>query len=359
MDDYNKYAKTIQYDSSKHVEVISQIYGSVWPRVLPHCLLNTLLTIGILYLMAYDIDLTISEFGHEFMSVIVAFLVVSRCTITFSLYFEFRGYCASMFQATRGLTSLATCFPGTPKWRREVALDSMLLLRTACAVMTGEKAWEVPELSIQDKDYLLVIPTEDINDQTERLDSYRSREWVYGKNVMSDLNLRVPILMSHKLRRTVASNTQLDSIQQQQLYSVIKDFMDGYNGVRKYLTTPFPFPLVNMAQTFLFFYVYTLPFALLTAGCPAIQSVALVFIVTYGFLGIEYVSIELEDPFGDDPSDLPVVDEAELCYDDVVLMMMECDGATVASELRMRMRQSHKVRGRGSSERDSLLSDIP
>ena len=28
--------------------------------------------------------------------------------------------------------------------------------------------------------------------------------------------------------------------------------------------------------------------------------------ITYGFLGLEYVSMELDDPFGSDPNDFPV-----------------------------------------------------
>jgi predicted membrane chloride channel (bestrophin family) len=103
------------------------------------------------------------------------------------------------------------------------------------------------------------------------------------------------------------------------------------------MTTPFPFPLVQMARTFLFFYIYTLPFALLNDASNPLAHLGVIFMVridyylevlfawcwpfrlsltslllhhrhhrhqvTYGFVGLETVSIELDDPFGDDEND--------------------------------------------------------
>lgn len=80
----------------------------------------------------------------------------------------------------------------------------------------------------------------------------------------------------------------------------------------------------------------------------------LVFIVSYGFLGIEYVSIELDDPFGDDPSDMPIEDEAVNVYDDVAIVLMDVDGMEVAKDLRRRMQKVAPNRN-GQNETDSLL----
>lgn len=46
------------------------------------------------------------------------------------------------------------------------------------------------------------------------LESIHSQDWVYGKNALSGLNLRVPVRMAHKLRQTLANNKELDSIEQ-------------------------------------------------------------------------------------------------------------------------------------------------
>ena len=66
------------------------------------------------------------------------------------------------------------------------------------------------------------------------------------------------------------------------------------------MTTPFPFPLVQMSRTVMFVYVYTIPFALLSLDSTNIhvKVIVMAFIIAYGFVGIELVSIELDDPFG-------------------------------------------------------------
>jgi predicted membrane chloride channel (bestrophin family) len=69
------------------------------------------------------------------------------------------------------------------------------------------------------------------------------------------------------------------------------------------VTTPIPFPMVQMSRTFIFFYIYTLPSALLTASSTPVADLVVLFIVTYGFIGLELISVELDDPFGDDVID--------------------------------------------------------
>ena len=49
--------------------------------------------------------------------------------------------------------------------------------------------------------------------------------------------------------------------------------------------------------------MYTVPFALLSDPSNGFVHCIEIFILTYGFMGLETVSIELDDPFGDDDND--------------------------------------------------------
>lgn len=73
-----------------------------------------------------------------------------------------------------------------------------------------------------------------------------------------------------------------------------------------YVNTPYPFPLVQMTRTFLFLYVFSLPFALADDIDQLTPYLLVVFFFTYGFIGLELISIEMDDPFGDDPNDFNV-----------------------------------------------------
>ena len=74
-----------------------------------------------------------------------------------------------------------------------------------------------------------------------------------------------------------------------------------------------------MARGFLFLWVFALPLALLHEDYDFIAVLFFAFLSTYGFVGIEKVSIEMEDPFGNDQNDISEEWLAEvkrhiLCY---------------------------------------------
>jgi predicted membrane chloride channel (bestrophin family) len=55
-----------------------------------------------------------------------------------------------------------------------------------------------------------------------------------------------------------------------------------------------------MARTFLFFFVFTMPFVLCHDNFPyPFEPLTMIFLITFGFVGVEIVCMELNDPFGD------------------------------------------------------------
>jgi predicted membrane chloride channel (bestrophin family) len=371
------YSRTVQYNSANHWEILFQIHGSIWKRVLPHCIVNVGLTILVRYLLEYrHIDLTVSEYGHEFMGLIVGFLVVSRCSKTFDVYFEFREYLDALFASTRETVQMACILTGDgydnnknnnndsgdnasseAVWRHEVAYYSIVLLRVTSAMLTransdGMNAWEVPELNSEERSFLLQnlenpllygSATSSASSQSMSSTIHAERQWTHGYHTDSDQNLRVPIRMAYKLRSVIMSHknlvfeSTLDSYREKQILDCVTNFMTGYYGLRKYLTTPFPFPLIQMEHTFLFFYVYTMSFALVKVFDTMLQNVLIVFIATYGFMGLDLVSCELDDPFGEEPSDLPVIGEMRSVIEDVYMTVLDRDGLSAVQKLQARV----------------------
>jgi len=130
-------------------------------------------------------------------------------------------------------------------------------------------------------------------------------------------NERVPMVLTVFLRSAIASQREylehpMHVNRELRLYQFVSDFVTAYHGLMKIVTTPFPFPLVQMARTFLFLWVFTLPFAIENDIGKLPALVMIIFFVTYGFIGLEFVSIELDDPFGDDPNDFDVLGLAKV-----------------------------------------------
>ena len=171
-----------------------------------------------------------------------------------------------------------------------------------------------------------------------------SRRYQQGYNLPSDLNLRVPTRMAHKLQTVIANNRSLDSIEKRQLMDQVTYFMNGFHGIRVYLTVPLPFSMVQMARIFLFLYIFTMPFAILSADLSLrdAEILLLVFIMTFGFVGMELICMNMDDPFGGDPSDLPVIGETRELFEDVYLMIRDVDGYQAAASLRSRMQVTPK-----------------
>ena len=101
-----------------------------------------------------------------------------------------------------------------------------------------------------------------------------------------------------------------------------------YGGLHRLVTVELPFPLLQMARTLLFTWVFTIPFVLerymglvrplcernvehckmdFEAGLIGAQlSPCFTFFMTYSFIGLEFTAVELDDPFGDDANDIDV-----------------------------------------------------
>ena len=50
------------------------------------------------------------------------------------------------------------------------------------------------------------------------------------------------------------------------------------------------------------------------------------FFVTYAFIGLELVSIEMDDPFGDDQNDLDILSLYEKVFKDIIMCIEDIDG---------------------------------
>lgn len=363
---------TVIYKAEDHWSVLTQRYGSLWAKVWPYCLFNVFLMVTLSVLRnQYFPTLHISSEGHTFVSVVVGFLLVSRVQTVLSRYAEARGYLMTMFGATRELVSDACVLTSdntsdpAKLWRIELTYRMLLLLRTSMAVVDYPTdfiaAWKVPELQGEElQDILLhtyVNPS---------LHPFRHE----GRSEFEE-SMRVPVRVAYLLKQTLkkhekmlihvkgnhtdsSPNTGGGPLPITQFANLMKNvdaFMNGYYGMRKILTTPIPFPLVQMARTFVFAYVFSIPFALLSDESPILAHCFEVFLLTYGFVGLELVAIELDNPFGDDENDFDNLALAKACMEDAYLILLDTDGFESAWPLRQVMGSRSTTGGTSRNER--------
>lgn len=315
-----------------------------YTQVLPYCIANTLLAILLDWLNIHKgIDLGISSKGHSFLGLVVAFLIVSRANVSIGRYGEARNFLSQMYRCAMELTQNVMALSNdrldnqANEWRFQVAYNTLLILRCITAVIMFQDSkipcWELDEMSDDFAESLK---------QRLFVGDASSTRWAHATRDEAGENMRVPIIMAFELRTNIHAQRQfltppLETGQENKLLSSVDGFMGGYYGIRKFLTTPFPFPLVQMSRTFLFFYVFTVPFALVEASNKMVFHSILIFFFTFGFMGLEYVSIELDDPFGSDPNDFNCLRMTYVAFEDTYTTLLDVDGPEAADRLRRSM----------------------
>lgn len=312
------------YSEYTHTSTVLTIHTNT-RKVLPWCIANTALAALIHY---YGGDLaeqiSSSDKGHMFMSLSVSYLLVTRMKIGLNRYMTQRQGLGDLCRACKELVGYTVTFTRMKhktdedkRWRRSIAKRTISVLKTIVAVMkypsSQKHVWEVDDIEEEDK--------------------------IASRIAVGDSNERSPLVLALFLRSVIFSHihklsTPLEVPQELILMQYTTDLMSAYSDIMTYLTTPYPFPLVQMTRTILFFYIFTLPFALNNDIHKVAPFLFTIFIITYGFVGLELIAMEIDDPFGEDPNDFDVGIMSQTVYSDILLLIRDVDGLESENEIR-------------------------
>jgi predicted membrane chloride channel (bestrophin family) len=330
----------VSYSPGNHVQVLFQMYGSALPQVLPFCLANVIWTMTVSGLKSWDmIDITFkSSTAHTFMGLLVSFLVVERSRVSYNRFMENRCFLADCYRCCREIIQLGCAYTYMTKteaareWRQNLAYRTILLLRVTMDTLewssTHRDRWEIKHDTAYKKEESPHIKA--------------LRELTHGDRTLVDENFRATLMFEYALRETIMSHPEflgykLHANEYRDLVLVVSQFNKAFHGFRVLVFTPYPFPLVQMTRTFLFFWVYSLPLVLVDQMGSLYSTLLMVFFLTFGFVGIEYVSMTLDDPYGHDVNDVDHNGMAELVFEDVYLTLYKVDGLESAREVKRRV----------------------
>lgn len=214
-------------------------------------------------------------------------------------YNQARSAIGAMYRETRQLSHQACVFSEHDKslkakeWRYELLYRLLLLLRTSMAVIDyptfGVPAWDLPELTGMEKD----------NVSKATFMKPEMQRWAHNPHSEWEESMRVPSRVAFLLRKTIHNqetciNPKMVPPIENKLHASVDGYMAGYYSIRTFLTTPVPFPLIQMARTFLFLYVFTIPFVLLGDPSSVYVKYFYVFLITYGYM-VRKLSLQLQN----------------------------------------------------------------
>ncbi|KAL3787271.1 hypothetical protein HJC23_004145 [Cyclotella cryptica] len=237
--------------------------------------------------------LSILPQGHALMSLLIAYLGVSKVTLAYERYMDAQIATGHGLMILRELNQLALTlsenFDGdqADEWRATTHQSIVQLIQETVA-------------TLRDGRHAAVLAR-----NVGRL-PYQSNGGATSITGLDDPMVLVHALRSHLYHDslTLSNHTevQLQLLERCKMVDLLHEFTMSYRNLLRIASTPLPFALVQMGRTFIFIWVVTIPFVL--SGGDFLQqypsAFSFVILLTYGFLGLEFVSRMLSNPFGDE-----------------------------------------------------------
>ena len=270
----------IDYDARKWRRQILAFHGSVSPKILFRLALLTLWAAGAVLAHHHITRIEVPPTGHALIGVALGLLLVFRTNASYDRYWE-----------------------GRKAWER-ITSDSRNLVRAARALLGDERAFLQPIVH-----WVIAFPYACMH----RLRGDRSLGIAAARIPDHDIQAvlaedHVPLAIATRISRLVAEKRfQGGNFPERAVMAIdahVRGLVDSIGVCERIQDTPIPFAYVVHLRRALMLFLLTLPVALVNPfGWMTVLYTA---IISYVLLGIDEIGVEIENPFGTDPNDLPL-----------------------------------------------------
>jgi putative membrane protein len=250
--------------------------GSMLTELVSRVLLCAVVATVVAVAAYHRVELAIPPIGHTLVGVALGLLLVFRTNASYDRFWEGRKLWGCIVNASRNLMRAASAlYPGEALldelrgWARAFPYACMHALR-------GSK---------------VVLPAGLPRDEETAVLAAVSP----------------PVAVALRMSRAIKAARDrglITDIQQMELDRNVGQLVDCIGGCERIHKTPLPFAYVVHLRRALVLYCVTLPFALVEP--MRFWSILAVVLISFVLFGIEELGVEIEDPFGTDPNDLPL-----------------------------------------------------
>jgi putative membrane protein len=284
MDRVNLY-KDWNRERQDWLKLLFQIRSSVVPAILSRVLFCVLFGVFITALHKLNFKVSLPILSTVIPSLVLSLLLVFRTNTAYERYWEGRKLWGGMVNTVRNLSRSiwVTVQENQTKDRREKIIILRLLVAFAIATkihLRGEK----------------------LNKDLERL---MPRQWFAKLKTMNHPPLEIAFWIGDYLQQQYEKKC-LNVYQLTASLKLLDNLVDYLGGCERIKKTPIPLAYSIHLKQLLLLYCLTLPFQIVEQlgwGTGLITG-----IISFAVFGIEAIGIEIENPFGKDPNDLPLDD---------------------------------------------------
>lgn len=257
--------------------------GSVLPQLLPRLLLLLFMSIAIVYLNGtlYHYKIPLSPAPFTIFGVAMALFLGFRNSASYDRFWEGRKLWGALLNDTRSLARQAlTLTAYDPKGKEINDFIHMLIALTDCLKHQLRKT----------------DPSQDVQRRLSPELAAKLSDVRY-KPVMLMLEMGVWV-------KQARDKALIDPICQVAIDENLNKLSDIIGGCERIASTPIPYTYQVLLHRTVYLYCFLLPFGLVDS-LGWITPLITVFI-GYTFVAFEAIADELEDPFGNEPNDLPL-----------------------------------------------------
>lgn len=269
----------IQYDNKSWANVVLRWQGSVLPRIAGR--VGFTAALGVLAVLTHRWNrLEVPLVLHSLIGAALGLLLVFRTNTSYDRFWEGRKLLGRMVNRTRDLSRQISAYISDP-----IAQSDLRRMVSAFYRLAGQ--------TLQQQDQLAALG--DLLTAEER-------------SALGPVRHRAPVMTAWITQRLRSEKEQgrLSGRQLARCDENLTELNDCLGGAERILKTPVPFAYAQHIKVFVMLYVFTAPFALVNdTGWYTPLAVS---VVAFALLGIEQIGVEIEDPFGEDPNDLPMLE---------------------------------------------------
>jgi putative membrane protein len=287
----------IEYDKREWTSHLFDLEGSMVREILGRVTVCVAWAAAIVALhQLTPLRISISPTVHTLVGVALGLLLVFRTNASYDRYWEGRRQWGAIINESRNLARgvRAYVLPAAPgpsrrvlEWTSAFPFAAMNILRPK--LQTGPV----------------------LGPATDRLPASEVAAVVEAPHTPLAIAVRITAHLAEARDRGAISDIVLGLLD-----GNVQQLIDYLGACERIHKTPLPFVYVVHLRRALILYCFTLPFALVELYGWSTIIVAL--LISYVFFGIEEIGVEIEDPFGDDPNDLPLENFCAMIARDVL-----------------------------------------
>ena len=302
----------IDYDHHRWLKIVFTFHGSVASRMIGR--IGLAAGLGVVAVWAHrTAGVAVPPIAHTLIGVALGLLLVFRTNASYGRYAEARTLLGQLVWASRDLArQLAASVPRDAHGvaaRRDISRWTSAYYRLL--VQKLRNGDDLPALADR------LTP-----DELAQLAGVRFRVLVVGSWITAKLEaLARSKLVSEMILHAMDRN--------------LTAMVQACTGCERIRRTPVPFAYAQHIKVFLVVFCYTVPFVIvdtLHMWTPIASAV-----LAFALFGIDEIGVEIEDPFGTDPNDLPM-DEIGVGVDTMLSELLEppsLDGHDAPEEVRV------------------------